>query len=79
VCAYIGKNFADINRPQGNRYYSTRGIKPAKQKMILTSEMRLYDYVMEASDGKEVYSKWMKDSGLGVFGELIWDPYEKSK
>ena len=79
VCAYIGKNFADINRPEGNRYYSTRGIKPAKQKMILSSETRLYDYVMEASDGKEVYSKWTKDSGLGVFGELIWDPYEKNK
>jgi hypothetical protein len=47
--------------------------------MILTSEMRLYDYVMEASDGKEIYSKWTKESGLGVFGELIWDPYEKSK
>ncbi len=76
VCAYIGKNFADINRPEGNRYYSTRGIKPAKQKMILTSETRLYDYVMEASDGKEVYSKWTKDSGLGVFGELIWNPFE---
>ena len=77
VCAYIGKNFADINRPEGNRYYSTRGIKPAKQKMILTNEMRLYDYVMEASDGKEVYSKWTFESGLGIYGELIWNPHEK--
>ena len=76
VCAYIGKNFADTNRPEGNRYYSTKGAKPAKQKMILTNETRLYDYVMEASDGKEVYSKWMKDCGLGVFGELIWNPFE---
>lgn len=79
VCAYIGKNFADINRPEGNRYYSTRGIKPASQKMILTSETRLYDYVMEAADGKEVYSKWTVESGLGVFGMLHWNPYEGDK
>jgi hypothetical protein len=75
VCAYIGKNFADINRPEGNRYYSSRGIKPAKQKLILTDEIRLYDYVTEASDGREIYSKWTFESGLGIYGELIWNPH----
>jgi hypothetical protein len=79
VCAYIGKNFGDTNRPEGNRYYSTRGIKPPKQKMILTSETRLYDYVMEAADGRDVSSKWTKESGLGVYGELHWNPFEGSK
>ena len=77
VCTYIGKNFDDINRPEGNRYYASRGIKPAKQKLILTSETRLYDYVTEASDGKEVYSKWTIENGLGVYGLLVWNPYEK--
>jgi hypothetical protein len=77
VCAYIGKNFDDINRPEGNRYYASRGIKPAKQKLILTSETRLYDYVTEASDGKEVYSKWTIENGLGVYGLLVWNPHEK--
>ena len=77
VCAYIGKNFDDINRPEGNRYYASRGIKPAKQKLILTNETRLYDYVTEASDGKQVYSKWTIENGLGVYGLLVWNPHEK--
>ena len=79
VCAYIGKNFADINRPEGNRYYSSRGIKPAKQQLVLQSEIRLYDYVIEAADGSEVYSKWTFESGLGVYGELVWNPHSHAQ
>jgi hypothetical protein len=45
--------------------------------MILTSEIRLYEYVIEAANGKEVYSNWTKETGLGIYGEIGWNPHKE--
>ena len=78
VCRYLGKDFHNILRPEGRRYYASRHSKPVAQSMILTSEIRLYEYVIEAANGKEVYNNWTKETGLGIYGEIGWNPHKES-
>jgi len=75
VCRYIGKDFAQINRPTRNRYFASKGSKPARQRLVLTSEETLYDVVNIASDGRQAHSEWMIESGLGKFGSISWNPH----
>lgn len=76
VCAYIGKHFADINRPEGGRYRASRGSRPPRQKLILADEVALFALTLEASQGREICSTWSIETGLGRYGQLAWDPNE---
>jgi len=77
MCAYLGKYFAEDNRPQQRRYWASRGIKPeSKTKLVLSEEaaVQLVQRLAGIEDA-ELYHDIL--SGFGHFVDLRWKPGEK--
>lgn len=74
VCKYMGKKFADINRPNGSRYTASKGIKPKAESLYFTNSTDTYKQLLDAAEGKDLSSNWSYNNGFGRGGEIIWNP-----
>ena len=74
VCKYMGKHFADINRPKGSRYTASKGIKPKTETHYFTNPTCAYKQLLDAAEGKDLANNWSYNNGFGRGGEIIWNP-----
>jgi len=74
VCKYMGKSFADLNRPNGSRYTASKGIKPKTETHYFTNPTEAYIQLLDAAEGKDLSNNWSYNNGFGRGGEIIWNP-----
>lgn len=72
VTAYLGKQFASASRPAGNRYWASRGSKPAAHTSRLASSQQLSRVLSEYMAG-ELESLDIVTTNLGTITTLEWE------
>ena len=70
----MGKNFADINRPNGSRYTASKGIKPKTETHYFTNSIDSHKQLLDTAEGKDLANNWSYNNGFGRGGEIIWNP-----
>ena len=74
VCKYMGKKFAEINRPRGSRYTASKGIKPKTESHYFKNTIDSYKHLLDTAEGKDLSNNWSYNNGFGRGGEIIWNP-----
>ena len=74
VCKYMGKKFAEINRPNGSRYTASKGIKPKTESHYFKNTIDSYKHLLDTAEGKDLSNNWSYNNGFGRGGEIIWNP-----
>jgi len=74
TCKYMGKRFADLNRPNGSRYTASKGIKPKTEAHYFTNPTDALKHLIDTSEGKDLANNWSYNNGFGRGGEIIWNP-----
>jgi len=77
MCAYLGKFFAEPDRPAGRRYWASRGIKPPITSIRAMSEEDAMQRIKEVAGDKDAEVCHDIISGFGRFVDLRWEPGEK--
>ena len=77
MCAYLGKFFAEPDRPAGRRYWASRGIKPPITSMRAMSEEEAMQRIKEVAGDKDAEVRHDIISAFGRFVDLRWEPGEK--
>lgn len=77
MCAYLGKCFAEPDRPPGRRYWSSRGIKPIITREIFRTEEQAARRIEELAGNQDAEISYDIQSGFGHFIDLRWKPEEQ--
>lgn len=72
VTAYLAKNFASPTRPKGNRYWASRGIKPAARTCRLTHRQSLSEELSEFLIG-DIENLDIVKMNLGTITTIEWE------
>jgi len=72
VTAYLAKNFASPTRPKGNRYWASRGIKPAARTCRITQlqclSEELNEFLINGIENLEIVK-----TNLGTITTIEWE------
>jgi hypothetical protein len=77
MCAYLGKFFAETDRPAGRRYWASRGIKPPIDTIFARSEEDAMQRITEVAGDKDAEVRHDIISAFGRFIDLRWEPGEQ--
>jgi len=72
VTAYLAKNFASPTRPKGNRYWASRGIKPAARTCRITQLQSLSEELSEFLIG-DIENLDIVKMNLGTITTIEWE------
>jgi hypothetical protein len=75
LCVYLGKGFAQPDRPSGRRYWASRGIKPIAEKHVALEDEEIDALIASAAGDGDPRVTYAINTNFGAIFDVRWNPH----